>query len=123
LTPPRSKIRFVYRLAPPDGISSDWHYSILHRFKGGRHGASPIGRLAIDGAGNVYGATREGGGACAFTGGCGVIFKLSPPVAPQTAWTHNILHRFQAGQPRGDLLLKGNNLYGVTGFSVYRLTL
>jgi hypothetical protein len=100
----------VYRLKPPS------KYEVLHRFKGGRGGAVPFGRLVLDQAGNVYGITSEGGGCC------GTIYKLTKPKPPRRNWVHKVLHQFQS-IPAGGLLLHDNALYGVTTVSVYKLSL
>jgi uncharacterized repeat protein (TIGR03803 family) len=52
--------------------------TVLHSFNG-TDGADPYGGLVLDSAGNLYGVTRDGGGSkiCA-SGGCGVIFKITP---------------------------------------------
>ena len=54
-----------------------WTEKLLHSF-GGTDGQIPTGGLFMDAAGNLYGATSEGGVfSCAGTG-CGVAFKLTP---------------------------------------------
>jgi uncharacterized repeat protein (TIGR03803 family) len=52
-------------------------YSVLYRFKSGKFGNDP-GALLRDPVGNLYGATRLGGGKGCSGGGCGVIFKFTP---------------------------------------------
>jgi hypothetical protein len=113
----------VYRLVPPPGGAGPWSRQILYRFRGGMDGALPRGKLALDGNGALYGVTREGGG-CSFTAdGCGTVFKLEPPIPPDTRWKRTILHRFQTGAfPNGSVLLSGGAIYGVTTRSVYKIT-
>jgi uncharacterized repeat protein (TIGR03803 family) len=54
-------------------------YTVLHRFTGGSDGFFP-GPLSIDRQGNLYGTTEEGGDlSCAFSGGCGTVFKITLP--------------------------------------------
>ena len=48
-----------------------WIQTVIYRFKGGTDGSHPIGDLAIDDEGNLYGTTVEGG--------------LLPPTAPAAA--------------------------------------
>jgi uncharacterized repeat protein (TIGR03803 family) len=54
-------------------ISSTGKYSVLHRFTGANDGWDASGGLAEDSAGNIYGATMNGGSS-----GDGVIFKITP---------------------------------------------
>ncbi len=54
-----------------------WTYTSLHDFSGGSDGGWPIGQLAFDGNGNLYGTASQGGpGAC--SGGCGVVWEITP---------------------------------------------
>jgi uncharacterized repeat protein (TIGR03803 family) len=52
--------------------------TVLHSFTGGADGAFPAPGLAMDSAGNLYGATDEGGDACAPKFTCGVVFEITP---------------------------------------------
>jgi len=56
---------------------------VLYTFNGVTDGAAPVGPLTFDSEGNVYGTTAEGmKDNCGFwQGGCGTIWKLSPPAA------------------------------------------
>src|SRR5215831_16612712 len=68
---------------PPDGcgtvfrIAKTGQLTVLHTFHGRRDGAFPLGGLARDNAGNLYGTSYYGGNmkACSPPG-CGVLFKL-----------------------------------------------
>lgn len=56
--------------------------------------------------------------ACSF--GCGVVFKLTPPTAPDAAWTYSVLHSFTGGSegsgPTGKLTFDpAGALYGTSG--------
>ena len=62
----------VFELSPEP--SGKWRFSLLYTFTGGADGASPLGSLVFDAAGNGY-ATVSGGGA----NGLGAVFELSPP--------------------------------------------
>jgi uncharacterized repeat protein (TIGR03803 family) len=52
--------------------------TVLHSFNPSPDGAHPIAGLILDKAGNLYGATSDGGDlSCGFSG-CGTVFKLTP---------------------------------------------
>jgi len=59
-------------------IDHTGNFTILHNFNASPDGANPVGGLTRDAAGNLYGATSDGGDlSCGFFG-CGVIFKVTP---------------------------------------------
>jgi uncharacterized repeat protein (TIGR03803 family) len=81
----------VFQLTP--AATGTWPEKILYRFGGG-NGLGPDG-LAFDSHGNLFGTTRNGGGGittCAPTGGCGVLFKLTPTAS--VPWTLTAVHVF-----------------------------
>jgi uncharacterized repeat protein (TIGR03803 family) len=100
---------------PPGGcgvifrITKSGEETVLYSF-GGADGAGPVG-LALDVAGNIYGATGSGGN-CPIIGGCGTIFKLTPKGELTT------LYAFQAStdglSPNGVSIDKNGRLYGTT---------
>jgi uncharacterized repeat protein (TIGR03803 family) len=97
-------------------------YRVLHSFSS-PEGQSPNG-LIVDGAGNLFGTTYDGGfldGYC-DGGGCGVVFELSPT---STAWKLTEIYQFHGpdagdgGNPGGPfggplVLDKAGNLFGTT---------
>ncbi|HEY7981288.1 MAG TPA: choice-of-anchor tandem repeat GloVer-containing protein, partial [Candidatus Eremiobacteraceae bacterium] len=96
---------------PPD--SPPRQYTILHSFRGGDDGITPLGDLLQDSAGNLYGTTFLGGpGNCSVTG-CGTIYKIDVSGKKTT------LYRFHGGDgygPMGGLIRDAaGNLYGTTG--------
>jgi len=96
----------VFKLTPPALGQAAWTKSTLHSFALGTDGQVPEGRLLLDAAGAVYGATTQGG-AATCSSGCGVIYKLTPPPVGQTAWTESILHSFtglDGASPQGGLI-------------------
>ena len=71
----------VFELSPAGSLR------VLHSFSGGADGGNPQGGVILDASGNLYGTTA-GGGASTCSGGCGVVFKLSP------AGTETVLYSF-----------------------------
>ncbi len=105
-------------------------HSVLYSFKGGStDGALPTGTIAMDAAGNIYGATfAGGGGSCEWQvglpsannfpadGTCGTVFKLTNS---GTTYTETLLHVFTDGAdgavPLGGVALdSAGNVYGAT---------
>jgi uncharacterized repeat protein (TIGR03803 family) len=104
----------VFKLTPS---STGWSYSVLYVFKGGHDGANPTGNLTFDAAGNLYGATQNGGDpGCLGREGCGTVFELSP--LSGGGWKESVLHAFNgsdgAGPTGGVILDSAGNLYGTT---------
>ncbi len=96
---------------------------VLYSFEGGTGDASyPVGGLVFDGAGNLYGASNQGGGFCP-PAQCGTVFQLAPPAQKGGKWTESVLYIFKgniAGDgntPVGSVIMdKAGNLYGTTGY-------
>jgi uncharacterized repeat protein (TIGR03803 family) len=107
----------VFELLPKSG--GGWTEKVLYSFThGDQHdGRSPRARLILDGSGNLYGTTFNGGGGlCAQ--GCGTVFELTPKTGG--GWTEKVLHRFQHDRtdgfyPYGGVIFDAaGNLYGTT---------
>jgi uncharacterized repeat protein (TIGR03803 family) len=75
----------------------------------GTTGYFPRGGLAMDSAGALYGTTVYGGNCPINFPYCGTIYKLTPPAAGQTAWTHQLLHAFSQQVP-----IQGYNEDGIS---------
>jgi uncharacterized repeat protein (TIGR03803 family) len=103
----------VYRFDPNGTLD------VLKTFNG-NDGSYPTGRLVMDKAGNLYGTTTAAGPSTNCSGGCGVIFKLTPN--PDGTWTYNVLHTFDnrpAATPAGTLVFdKYGTLWGTSGGGV-----
>jgi uncharacterized repeat protein (TIGR03803 family) len=88
----------VFKLTPPIPPATNWTESVLYRFKGLPDGAYPSASLIFDSDGALYGTTVLGGISDLFSElGNGTVFKLTPPVPPQTQWTKTVLYRFKGG--------------------------
>jgi uncharacterized repeat protein (TIGR03803 family) len=105
----------VYQLKR--GTDGHWKETILYNFPTLKDGAGPSGGLAIGKAGNLYGVSGGGTGPCGG-GGCGLVFKMTPPKSGSGKWTYTVLHRFTG--PDGALPVAGptlddkGNLFGTT---------
>jgi uncharacterized repeat protein (TIGR03803 family) len=66
----------IYDLTP--GSSGGWVENILHRFSGLYDGGNPNDNLMVDGSGNIFGATADGG-STNCPAGCGTVFEISAP--------------------------------------------
>jgi uncharacterized protein YceK len=91
---------------------STWALNYLFSFNGS-DGWFPVAGVVPDKAGNLYGATPDGGeGNCQF--GCGVIFRLSR----KQNWANTVLYYFQGGSDGfdtfGSLAIRDGDLYGTT---------
>jgi uncharacterized repeat protein (TIGR03803 family) len=103
----------VYELSPS---GSGWTEKVLYSFQNGVDGAYPVGGLALDHSGNLYGTAMQGG---ANSGG--TVFTLSPSGGN---WTFSVLYSFTASGtqaclydigPTGNLVMdNAGNLYGNT---------
>jgi uncharacterized repeat protein (TIGR03803 family) len=102
----------VFELSPTQtGI---WKAKVLHSFANtGNGGYMPIGGLAIDAAGNLYGTTYSGG-----SHGGGTLFELLPQA--NGSWSSKLVHEFASSAadgkgPQATLIFDGaGNLYGTT---------
>jgi uncharacterized repeat protein (TIGR03803 family) len=105
----------VFELVP--NADGSWSRKPIYAFKGGADGAIPVGGLVFDAAGNLYGATLEGGSTVACNGdGCGTVFELSLSAGK---WHKQELYRFKGGidgaNPESGVVIDAaGNLYGTT---------
>ena len=64
----------VFKLMPS---GDTWTETDLYDFTGGIDGDCPIGGIARDASGNLFGTTMDGGSGCGAAG-CGVIWEITP---------------------------------------------
>jgi uncharacterized repeat protein (TIGR03803 family) len=106
----------AYELSPQAG--GGWTETVLYNFGSGSDGERPVGNLAFDAAGNLYGVTEGGGTNVTCELGCGTVFELSPVAGG--GWTEAVLHNFNSNGsdgygPQSALILdSAGNLYGTT---------
>jgi uncharacterized repeat protein (TIGR03803 family) len=102
----------VFSLRPPMTACKTalcpWTETTLYAF-GGNDGSIPTRDLTFDGAGNIYGTTRNGG-----PDGVGTVYQLTPTGG---GWTENTLYTFDSQQtlyqPSGGVTFdQAGNLYG-----------
>ena len=104
--------------------SAEWKEKVLYSFQGVPDGAIPTGAVVFDKAGNLYGATQDGGSSsCDGPGQCGTMFQLAPPTQKGGKWTETVLYVFKGhasndgATPEGGLVIdQAGNLYGTTGY-------
>jgi uncharacterized repeat protein (TIGR03803 family) len=107
----------VFELAPKGG--GGWMETVLYNFGAtASDGRYPTGGLAIDAAGDLYGATSGGGRQLKCGGsaksGCGTVFELKEASG---VWTETVLHNFGGagdGQIPLSVIYRAGHLYGTT---------
>ncbi len=110
----------VFTLQPPPTVCHtalcDWTYNPIYEFASLSE-FNPLGKLAFDQAGHVYGSTYQGAG-------CGTIFQLT---RSGLSWTETMVYQFLncadgIHGPTGVTIDAADNLYLVseeTGYSQY----
>jgi len=105
----------VFELKPSG--AGGWKEKVIYDFPlNGQNG--PSSSVIFDDAGNLYGATDQGGNlSCGAGFGCGGVFELSPQA--DGSWKETDLYGFagspDGAYPIGDLVFdSAGNLYGAT---------
>ncbi|MGA3213501.1 MAG: choice-of-anchor tandem repeat GloVer-containing protein [Terriglobales bacterium] len=98
----------------PAGLVETVVYSFCAEGQPCASGDFPLGSLAVDGKGNLYGVTLDGG-----THGQGTVFEVSPPSGGSGPWTRSTLYDFadspDGRHPAGSLTFDAKgDLFGVT---------
>ena len=103
----------VFKLSPPTGGGNNWTETVLWNFGCNKdNGCLPrYGKLNMDAAGNIYGATSAGGKKNA-----GIVFQLKP--VGDGTYSFSILHSFSGpdgAQPQYGVAIDNSGaLYGAT---------
>ena len=101
----------IFELSP---VGNSWVETTVYTFIGNSDGQFPYGGVSIDSAGNLYGATFEGG-----DNGGGTVFELKPSAG---GWQFSVLYSFSGHPgdgtgPNGALAIDAaGNLYGSTTY-------
>lgn len=82
---------FVYELVAPSSPQAKWSFRNIIDFDG-QTVSLPFGRLATDGAGNLYGVSYYGGKYS-----WGALYELLKPVPPAKRWQLKLVHSFNNG--------------------------
>jgi uncharacterized repeat protein (TIGR03803 family) len=93
----------VFSLKPPAAPGGSWTEAVLYNFTS-LSGKLPLGGLAINAAGDLFGTTSTGGHS---SDGAGAVFRLTPPASPGGAWQYNVLHTFTYGSAEGEMPYSG----------------
>jgi uncharacterized repeat protein (TIGR03803 family) len=105
----------VFKLTP--GKNNTWTQSVIHSFKGyvNKDGSAPyFAGVTVDGQGNLYGTTYQGGSSAANNLNYGTIYKLAAG-----SYKESLLWSFDGAAndgyyPRTEAILVGGKLYGTT---------
>jgi uncharacterized repeat protein (TIGR03803 family) len=107
----------VFKLTPK-GKETVLYSFCAPRGSGCADGKWPSAGVILDQKGNLYGTTVEGGasGDCPYSGGCGVVFKLTPKGKETVLYTFCAQTNCADGfGPSGGLIFdQKENLYGTT---------
>jgi uncharacterized repeat protein (TIGR03803 family) len=115
---------FVAIVVLTSTASAEWKEKVLYSFQGGSDGSTPAGGVVFDKAGNLYGATTEGGAEnCSPVGYCGTVYQLAPPAKEGEPWKETIFRVFKGkasndGElPEGGVIADASgNIYGTTAY-------
>ncbi len=104
----------VFQLRPG---RKGWIETPIYSFTGANDGASPYDGVAFDGHGSLIGVTSIGGDPSCAGGGCGTVYRLTPPASPGGGWSENTLYAFtgalDGAQPMAKPIVDGlGKVYG-----------
>lgn len=105
----------MFELSP--GLDGAWTEKVILALQGFEDGSVPVGSLAFDAQGNLYGTTWEGGyfsQQCLY--GCGTVFKLSRGIDGE--WSGSAIFKFDGtngSSPYSNVILDAKgNIYGTS---------
>jgi hypothetical protein len=126
---PTSRSRWILALIllslitgfPSAAAAARWNEQVLYNFQSGTDGSYPVFGVVSDPAGNLYGATLEGGADnCNSIYPCGAVYQLTQN---NGVWAESVLYVFKGNaqgdgaSPFGGLVIDSSgNLYGTTAY-------
>ncbi|HEX3429595.1 MAG TPA: choice-of-anchor tandem repeat GloVer-containing protein [Rhizomicrobium sp.] len=104
----------VYKIVPSGQNSTE---TVLYNFQGGGDGIEPSYTPIMDGNGNLYGVTAQGGiSNCGGVDGCGTVYELK--LQSSGSYRKHTLYSFatapDGNTPNGLLFGRGHTLLGTT---------
>jgi len=101
--------------AAAPGTNATPGIATLHAFLGAGDGFDPLGGLAADSLGNLYGTTYYDGRGPYL----GTVFMLQRPTTAGGKWVYRVIYRFSPSYsdgngPAGNLTVKDGIVYGTT---------
>lgn len=93
----------VFSLTPPATGAGAWTEAVLYSFTYSA-GKLPLGGLAINSSGDLFGTTSTGGSP---QDAAGTVFRLAPPISPGGDWEYTVLHNFTFGATGGEFPYAG----------------
>jgi uncharacterized repeat protein (TIGR03803 family) len=96
-------------------VNAGGQFSLFHNFVSFRNGTQPLGAMAQDADGNLYGTAGSGGAfKCAPGLGCGTVFKIDS--SGHETVLYNFTGKADGDGPAGVIRDMAGDLYGVTTF-------
>jgi uncharacterized repeat protein (TIGR03803 family) len=111
----------VYKLIPPATSGGAWTETLAYSFGATTtDGKQPVGTILVGKSGVLYGVAFSGGSA-----GYGTIYQITPP-ASGVGWKETVIYNFtgttDGEYPFAGVVTDGQNLYGTTSDSAYKLS-
>jgi len=106
----------IFKLSPPEAGHTVWTESTIFKFPEQQpYGIVPVGTLAFDNSGALYGET-SGGGA----NNAGVVFRLTPPATGKGLWSETVLlslAKFEGAMIVGLVADQNGDIFGMQSYS------
>ena len=118
----------AFQLTPPASPGGDWTETVIYSFinpNGIFSSNAGASGLAIGSGGVLYGTLVLPGPMLDNPNPCGIVFSLTPPASPGSAWTETALHTLPndgssgCGPNEGVVISNNGVLYGVTQSGSY----